>query len=221
MRRVAVTGMGIVSCLGNSTAEVWRSLREGGSGVRVVPEMKEFGYRPPVAGLVNGLVTDEIGKKSLQTMSAPARYAAVATLEAVRDARLPRELLRSPRAGVSVGTGAGGINDAATAEALLLSHKSPGRIGATATVRIMNSTAALNLAAWLGVKGRCYSVSSACATGTDSIGHGFELIRHGILDLCICGGAEGAGLEPLLGGWRRRRRHAISPHPPGDGVPPL
>ena len=117
----------------------------------------------------------------------------MATLEAVRDARLPRELLRSARAGVSVGTGAGGINDAATAEALLLSHKSPGRIGATATVRIMNSTAALNLAAWLGVKGRCYSVSSACATGTDSIGHGFELIRHGILDLCICGGAEGAG----------------------------
>jgi 3-oxoacyl-[acyl-carrier-protein] synthase-1 len=185
--------MGIVSCLGNSTAEVWRSLREGRSGIRVVPEMNELGYSPPVAGLISGLATSEIGKKSLQTMSAPARYAAVATLEAVRDAGLPREMLRSTRAGVVVGTGGGGVNDAATAEALLLSHKSPGRVGATATVRIMNSTAALNLAAWLGVKGRCYSVSSACASGTDSIGHGFELIRHGLLDLVICGGAEGAG----------------------------
>jgi len=191
MRRVAVTGMGIVSCLGNNQHEVWRSLREGTSGVQFVPEMKELGYKHPVAGLVKGLATDEIGKKPLQTMSEPARYAAVATIEALRDARLPPEMLRSTRAGVVVGTGGGGTNDASAAETLLLSNKSPARIGATAIVRIMNSTAALNLAAWLGVKGRCYSVSSACSTGTDSIGHGFELIRQGILDRCICGGAEG------------------------------
>jgi 3-oxoacyl-[acyl-carrier-protein] synthase-1 len=193
MRRVVVTGMGIVSCLGNDKAEVWRSLVAGTSGVRVVPEMKELGYKYPVAGMVTGLTTEAIGKKSLQTMSEAARYAAVATLEALRDARLPSEMLRTPRAGVVVGTGGGGTNDAATAEALLLANKSPARIGATAIVRIMNSTAALNLAAWLGVKGRSYSVSSACSTGTDSIGHGFELIRHGILDLCVCGGAEGPG----------------------------
>jgi 3-oxoacyl-[acyl-carrier-protein] synthase I len=193
MRRVAVTGMGIVSCLGNDTAAVWRSLREGRSGVRAVPEMKALGYKHPVAGLVRDLSTEGIGKRPLQTMSEPARYAAVATLEALRDARVPPEVLRSTRAGVVVGTGAGGANDASAAEALLLSHKSPARIGASAIVRIMNSTASLNLAAWLGTKGRCYSVSSACATGTDSIGHGFELIRQGILDLCICGGAEGSG----------------------------
>jgi 3-oxoacyl-[acyl-carrier-protein] synthase-1 len=155
--------------------------------------MKDLGYKHPVAGLVKGLATDGIGKKTLQTMSEPARYAAVATLEALRDARLPPEMLRSTRAGVVVGTGGGGANDASAAEALLLSQKSPARIGARAVVRIMNSTAALNLAAWLGVRGRCYSVSSACTSGTDSIGHGFELIRHGILDLCICGGAEGTG----------------------------
>lgn len=190
MRRVAVTGLGIVSCLGHGKAEVWRSLREGISGVQVVPEMKELGYKYPVTGLVKWLATDEIGKKALQTMSAPARYAAVATLDALRDARLPPEMLRSTRTGVVVGTAVGGANDAAAAEATLLSNKSPARIGATAIVRIMNSTAALNLAAWLGVKGRCYSISSACATGADAIGHGFELIRHGILDRCICGGAE-------------------------------
>jgi 3-oxoacyl-[acyl-carrier-protein] synthase-1 len=105
------------------------------------------------------------------------------------------DALRSTRVGVVVGTGAGGFNEAAEAERLLLRHKSPARLGATGPVKIMNSTAALNLAAWLGVKGRCYSVSSACCTGTDSIGHGFELIRHELLDICICGAAE-------EGGWR-------------------
>jgi 3-oxoacyl-[acyl-carrier-protein] synthase-1 len=94
-----------------------------------------------------------------------------------------------------VGTGGGSGNDAAAAEATVLARKSPARIGAAAIVRMMNSTAALNLAAWLGTRGRSYSVSSACTTGTDSIGHGFELIRHGILDRCIAGGAEGAGFR--------------------------
>lgn len=209
MRRVAVTGMGIVSCLGNNKAEVWRCLREGISGVRIVPEMKELGYKHPVAGLVKGLATDGISKKALQTMSETARYAAVAALEALRDARLPLETLRSTRAGVVVGSGGGDPNEAAAAENTLLAHKSPARIGATAVARMMNSTATLNLAAWLGVKGRSYSVSTACTTGTDSIGHGFELIRHGILDLCICGGAEAPG-------WR----HAWAPHGASGVMPP-
>ena len=84
MRRVAVTGMGIVSCLGNHTAEVWRSLTAGTSGVQVVPEMKDLGYRRPLAGLVKGLATEGIPKRPLQTMSTPAKYAAVAALEALR-----------------------------------------------------------------------------------------------------------------------------------------
>lgn len=214
MRRVAVTGIGIVSCLGNNKAEVWRSLREGATGVQFVPEMKELGYRAPVAGLVRGLSTDGIAKKQLQTMSRVARYAAVATLEALADARLPREMLRSTRSGVVVGTGGGGVNDASVAEATLLANKSPARIGAALVVRVMNSTAALNLAAWLGVKGRSYSVSSACATGTDNIGNGFELIRHGILDRCICGGAEETG-------WRHAWAfgEAAGVMPPDDDTP--
>ena len=212
-RRVVLTGMGIVSPLGNSKAEVWRALKAGRSGVRVVPEMKELGYKHPVAGLIRELVTDAVGKKHLRTMSDPARYAAVATLEALQDALLPPERLRSTRAGVVVGTGGGSADDASTAETLLLTHKSPARIGAAAIVRIMNSTAALNLSAWLGVKGRCYSVSSACTTGTDSIGHGFELIRHGLLDLCICGGAEGAGWRH---GWAAGDASGVMPFDLGE-----
>ena len=209
MTRVAVTGMGIVSCLGNDKTEVWRSLKAGISGVRIVPEMRELGYRHPVAGLVRGLSVEGISKKALQTMSATARYAAVAALEALEDARLPLEMLRSTRAGVVVGSGGGDPNEAAAAENTLLAHKSPARIGAAAVVRMMNSTAALNLAAWLGVKGRCYSVSTACTTGTDSIGHGFELIRLGILDLCICGGAEAPAV-----------RHGWAPHGASGVMPP-
>jgi 3-oxoacyl-[acyl-carrier-protein] synthase-1 len=193
MRRVVVTGLGIVSCMGTTIAEVMQALKEGRSGLQFVPEMEALGYKCPVAGLVKELNTAAIGKKSLQTMSEPARYAAVAALEALQDAGLPVETLRTNRAGVVVGTGAGGANDAATAETVLLARKSPARLGASGVVRSMSSTAALNLAAWLGVKGRCYGVSSACCTGTDSIGHGFELIRYGLLDVCICGGAEGRG----------------------------
>jgi len=199
MRRVVVTGMGIVSSIGNNKGEVLRALREGISGITFIPEMKELGYRCHVAGRVKGLKTSGIGKKPLQTMSDVARYAAVATLEALEDAKVNPDALKSNRVGVVLGTGAGGVNEAARAETWLLSHKSPARLGATGVMKIMNSTAALNLAAWLGIKGRCYSVSSACATGADSIGHGFELIRHGLLDLSICGGAEESGIRNFWG----------------------
>jgi 3-oxoacyl-[acyl-carrier-protein] synthase-1 len=192
MRRVVVTGMGIVSSIGNSKAEVLCSLREGRSGLAFIPELRDLGLWCQVAGQIKGLeeAAAKIGKRPLQTMSNVAKYTAVATLEAAEDARLPREALHSTRVGVVVGTGFGGITEVGKTEVLLRSHKSPIRLGASGAVKIMNSTVAVNLAVWLGVRGRCYSVSSACATGTDNIGHGFELIRHGSIDICICGGAE-------------------------------
>jgi 3-oxoacyl-[acyl-carrier-protein] synthase-1 len=192
VNRVVVTGMGIVSSIGNNKGEVLRSLREGQSGLEFIREMRELGLQCQVAGRVKGLQEElaRIGKRPLLTMSNVAKYATVATLEAVEDAKLPPEALRTPRTGVVVGTAFGGINEVPKTEALLLAQKSPARLGATGAVKIMNSTVAVNLAVWLGIKGRCYAVSSACATGTDNIGHAFELIRHGVLDLCICGGAE-------------------------------
>ena len=213
MRRVVVTGMGIVSCLGNGTDEVWRSLSAGKSGVQLVPEMEELGYKCPLGGLVKGLVTDGVPKKALQTMSDAAKFSAVAALQALREARLAPETLRNTRAGVIVGTGGGGPNDAATAETLLVTHKSPARVGATAILRIMNSTAALNLAAWLGVRGRSYSVSSACTTGADSIGNAFDCIRYGILDVCVSGGAEAAAWRH---GWAFGEASGVAPYHRGD-----
>jgi len=201
MRRVVVTGMGIVSSIGNNTREVLRSLREGRSGIEFVPEMKQLGFRCQVAGRVKGLEVDpaRIGKRPLQTMSPVARYAAVATLEALEEARLPRHALQSDRTGVVVGGSLGGINEVANAERLLLKYKGSSRLGATGAVKIMHSTTSGNLAAWLGVQGRAYSLCSSSSSGLDNIGHAYELIVHGVLDLCICGASEESSWKQLGG----------------------
>jgi 3-oxoacyl-[acyl-carrier-protein] synthase I len=192
MRRVVVTGMGIVSCVGNNKAEVLQSLQESRSGIEFMVEMQELGLRCQVGGRVKDLDTTWIGEGPLQTMSDVAKYAAVAALEALDDAELPREALHSGRVGVIVGTSGGGVSEVTKAEALYFAGGDPTELGTTGMVKLMGSSAALNLASSLGVRGRCYAVSTACAAGTDSIGHAFELIRHGILDLCLCGGSEEA-----------------------------
>jgi 3-oxoacyl-[acyl-carrier-protein] synthase-1 len=189
--------MGIVSPIGNNKEEVVRALRQSISGIEFIPQMKDFGYRCQVAGLVKGLKIREIGKRQLQTMSNVAKYAAMATQEALEDAKVKADALRHNRVGIVLGSGVGGINEVSRIESWLRSHKTPTGLGATGVVKIMNSTAALNLAAWLGVRGRCYSVSSACATGADNIGHGFELIHHGLTDMCICGASEENAINNL------------------------
>jgi 3-oxoacyl-[acyl-carrier-protein] synthase I len=190
MRRVVVTGLGIVSSIGKSRMEVVGSLKEGRSGIQFIPEMKELGYRCHVAGQVQGLDTTKIGKRPLQTMSDVAKYAMIATLEALADAQLEGDSLHSDRVGIVVGGSFGGINEVAKAEQLLHQYKSPTRLGATGAVKIMRSTASGNLSAWLGVQRRAYSICSASSSGTDSIGHAYELIAYGVQDLCICGAAE-------------------------------
>jgi 3-oxoacyl-[acyl-carrier-protein] synthase I len=194
MRRVVITGMGIVSSIGNNQAEVLRSLQESRSGIEFVREMGELGFRCQVAGRVWGLeaAVAKLGKKPLQTMSDVAKYAAVAAQEALEDALISRGVLRddAEKVGVIVGGSFGGINEVAKAERLLSQYKSPARLGATGSVKIMRSTVSGNLAAWLGVQGRAYSVCSSSCSGTDNIGHAYELIAHGVIDVCICGAAE-------------------------------
>jgi 3-oxoacyl-[acyl-carrier-protein] synthase-1 len=195
MRRVAVTGMGIVSPIGNGTGEVVRSLREGISGIAFVPQMRELGYRCHVAGLVKALQTEGVSGITLPMRSDVARYAMVAARKAIADADLEAAQLESSRTGIVLGTGAGRLNDAALPEASLLSPGAAGQAGVSGMAALMTSTAALSIGGGLGVMGRCYAVSSACATGVDSIRHGFELIRHGILDRCIAGGADENGIR--------------------------
>jgi 3-oxoacyl-[acyl-carrier-protein] synthase-1 len=188
--RVVVTGMGIVSSLGSDTWTVLSALREGRSGLIHLPEMAELGFRCSVYAPVRGWDPGRIGKRELQTMSLTAQYAMHATLEALEDARLPTESLQNERTGVVVGAAFGGLHEATRAEHVLTARRSPSRLGGTAVVKIMNSTASANIAARFGIRGRSYSVSSAFSSGADSIGNAYELIRYGVQDVCICGASE-------------------------------
>jgi 3-oxoacyl-[acyl-carrier-protein] synthase I len=163
--------------------------------------MRELGLRCQVAGLVKGLEAKvaAIGKRPLQSMSDAARYAAVATLEALEEAKMSRDVLCNGAVGVVIGGSFGGINEVGKAERMLQQYKSPSRLGITGTVKIMRSTASANLAAWLGVQGRAYSMCSSSCSGADNIGHAYELIAHGALDLCICGASEESCWKPIGG----------------------
>jgi 3-oxoacyl-[acyl-carrier-protein] synthase I len=199
MRRVVVTGVGIVSSIGNDAQSVLTSLRKSRSGIEFIPEMRELGFRCQVGGRVENLDLARLGKRPLQTMSNVSRYAAIAALEAIEDAGLPRKDLASERVAVVVGTSFGAINELGKAEQLLLKHRNPLRLGATGVLKLMHSTAAGNLAAWLGVHGRSYALCSSFCTGLDTIGHGYELIARGAVDVCLCGASEENPLRHVLG----------------------
>jgi 3-oxoacyl-[acyl-carrier-protein] synthase I len=197
MRRVVVTGVGVVSPIGNNKKEVVHALRGSLSGIEFIPEMKDLGYHCQVAGFIKNLYIHGLRKRQLRTMSDVAKFAAMAAQEALDDAKIETDALQHTRSGIVLGSGVGGISEVSRIETCLRSHKSPTHLGAAGIVKMMNSTAAINLAAWLGVRGRCYSVSSACATGTDSIGHGFELIQHDLLDICVCGASEEKAIKNI------------------------
>jgi len=199
MRRVVVTGLGVVASIGNGKDEVLRSLRESRSGIEFLPEMKELGFRCNVGGRVKGLDVSGVPKRALQSMADVARFAAVAASEAIEDAKLLRETLKSDRVAVVVGTSFGGINELTKAEQLLLKHRNPARLGATGIVKVMHSSAAANLAAWLGVRGRSYAICSSFCSGVDAIGHAYELIARGVVDVCLCGASEESSLRQAWG----------------------
>jgi 3-oxoacyl-[acyl-carrier-protein] synthase-1 len=194
VRRVFVTGLGVVSSIGNNAAEVVHALRHDRSGLVYWPPMAELGFRCAVYAPVKGWTPGLIPRRALQTTSPGAQYAMGATLEALADAGLRPEAIRDDplgRIGAIIGSAFGGLSEATRTEQLLATGKSS-RAGGTGVVKIMNSTASGNVAAHLGVRGRAYSVSSAFATGADDIGHGYELIAFGIQDACICGASEEA-----------------------------
>lgn len=190
MRRVVVTGMGVVSAIGNSKGEVLRSLRESISGIEFLPEMRELGFKCCVGGRVKHLDIGRVSKRARQTMSPVSQYAALAALEAIEDAKLPPEALQSPRVGVVVGTTFGGINEVAKAEHLLVKYRNTSRLGGVGLVKLGHFTASGNLATWFGVQGRAYSICSSFCSGVDNIGHAYELIARGAMDLCIAGASE-------------------------------
>jgi 3-oxoacyl-[acyl-carrier-protein] synthase-1 len=190
MRRVVVTGMGIVCSLGNNQAEVLASLREGKSGIRFKEQYKEMGMRSQVAGQVLNLDQDAlIDRKQKRFMGDAAAYAYISLKEAIAQAGLTPEMISNDRTGVIAGSG-GASSENLVEAADILRQKGIRRVGPYMVPRTMSSTVSACLATSFQIRGINYSISSACATSAHCIGNAMELIQLGKQDIVFAGGGE-------------------------------
>jgi 3-oxoacyl-[acyl-carrier-protein] synthase-1 len=189
MRRVVVTGMGVVSPLGNDSVSVTNALRQGRGGIRAIPEYAELGLRSQVAGVCDIDLDAQIDRKLKRFMGDAAAYAYVAMRDAIADAGLSDEAVRDVRTGLVAGSG-GGSPQWQIETGDLLRAKGVRRIGPYMVPRTMGSTVSANLATAFGIHGVSYSLSAACATSAHCIGAAADLIRHGAQDIVFAGGGE-------------------------------
>ena len=189
MRRVAITGMGITSCLGNDLDTVSRALREGRSGIRALPDSVERGLRSQVGGAVELDLDAAIDRKLKRFMSDAAAYSYVALRDAIADAGLDEARVSHPRTGLIAGSG-GGSSRWQVETADILRERGVRKVGPYMVPRTMCSTVSANLATAFHIKGLSYSISAACATSAHCIGAGADLIRHGAQDIVFAGGGE-------------------------------
>ena len=189
MRRVVVTGMGIVSCLGLDKESVIQSLLTGQSGISFRPEYEEMGMRSHVAGAVDIDFSEHIDRKSLRFMSAAAAYAYISMDRAIADAGLTEEQVSNTRTGIIMGSGGSSTQDQVEAVDILR-EKGIKRVGPYRVTRTMGSTVSACLATPFKIKGVNYSISSACSTSAHCIGNAMELIQLGKQDMVFAGGGE-------------------------------
>lgn len=189
MRRVVVTGMGIVSSLGNNKSEVLDSLREGRSGITYQPEYAEQGLRSQVAGAVKLNVQELIDRKLMRFMANGHAYTWIAMQEAISDAALPEELVSNLRTGLIVGQG-GASHESIVEGVDTLREKGVRRVGPYMVTKSMASGISACLATGAKIKGINYAISSACATSAHCIGAGVEQIQLGKQDIVFAGGGE-------------------------------
>ncbi|WP_110603350.1 beta-ketoacyl-ACP synthase I [Salinicola lusitanus] len=189
MKRVVVTGLGIVSCLGNDAQQVLDSLRQGRSGIRFKPEYAELGFRSQVAGVVDIDIESLVDRKQLRFMGDAAAYAYIAMQQAIDDAGLDASDISNPRTGLIAGSG--GASSANQVEAAdVMREKGLRRVGPYRVTRTMGSTVSACLATPFKIKGVNYSISSACATSAHCIGSAVEQIQLGKQDVVFAGGGE-------------------------------
>lgn len=190
MRRVVVTGMGIVCSIGNNKAEVLDSLQQGRSGITFQPEYAAQGLRSHVAGSVKNLDVEAlIDRKLMRFMANGHAYAWIAMQEAIADAGLPEEMVSNLRTGLIVGAG-GASHESISAGIDTLREKGVRRVGPYMVTKAMASGVSACLATGAKIKGVNYSISSACATSAHCIGAGAEQIQMGKQDIVFAGGAE-------------------------------
>jgi 3-oxoacyl-[acyl-carrier-protein] synthase I len=189
MRRVVVTGMGVVASIGNDANEVLRSLRESRSGIVFAPDYAERGFRSQVHGSIKLDLDGAIDRKARRFMGDGAAYNYLAMQQAIGDAGLSQKEVSHERTGLVVGSGGPSTKNQILAVDLAR-EKGPKRVGPYMVPRCMSSTNSANLATQFQIKGVNYTISAACATSAHCIGHAADLIRLGRQDVMFAGGGE-------------------------------
>lgn len=189
MRRVVVTGMGIVSSIGNTTQEVVASLREARSGIVRAEKYAELGFRSQVHGMPTLDPSTVVDRRAMRFHAMGTAWNHVAMDQAILDAGLTEADVSNERTGIIMGSG--GPSTRTVVEAADITRtKGPKRVGPFAVPKCMSSTASATLAVWFKIKGVNYSISSACATSNHCIGNAYEMIQYGKQDVMFAGGCE-------------------------------
>ena len=189
MKRVVITGMGVVSSLGNDVSEVTHSLKEGKSGIQFCDDYAELGMRSQIAGRVHLDQKELINRKHLRFMGDAAAFSYVAMQQAIEDAGLDPEEIKSSKVGLITGSGGGSpANNILAAD--IAKERGVKRVGPYAVPKTMGSTTSACLSTMFGIQGTSYSISSACSTSAHCIGHAADLIRGGRHHTVFAGGGE-------------------------------
>ncbi|MDO5642461.1 MAG: beta-ketoacyl-ACP synthase I [Paracoccus sp. (in: a-proteobacteria)] len=190
MRRVVITGLGIVSPIGNNAQEVTESLKTGRSGIVFAPEYAERGFRSQIHGMPRIVLEDHIDKRNLRFMGPGAAYNFLAMEQAIADSGLEESDVSNPRSGLIMGSGGPSTSNFFEAHQIVMQKGSPKRMGPFMVTRCMSSTNSACLATPFRIKGVNYSITSACSTSAHCIGNGVEQIQMGKQDIVFAGGGE-------------------------------
>jgi len=189
MRRVVVTGLGVVSSIGNNSQEVTQSLKQGKSGITFSDEYRDMGFRSHVHGSIKLEPSDYIDRKVLRFMGNGASYCYIAMEQAIQDAGLGESDISNPLTGLIIGSGGPSTSNMMAAFDLAR-EKGPKRVGPYMVPRVMSSTSSATLSTSFKIKGLSYSISSACSTSSHCIGNAFETIQLGKQNIMFAGGGE-------------------------------
>ncbi len=210
-KRVVITGLGILSSIGNSYDEVRESLKTGVSRIKKIPEWEALGIKSCLAGMIDNVPekirASGIPNKILNCMSEAAIYCTLAAQDAFSDAKLSEEDLRSKEVACIVGSGVSSTETIFRGAELLFMNKIK-RISPYTITKSMSSSCSAAVTNTFKLTGRSYSVGSACATSTHNIGHAYELIKHGLIDMAVAGGGE--EVTPITTGAFMAMRMALS-----------
>ena len=191
MRRVVVTGLGIVSSIGNDAQEVTTSLREAKSGISFSNDFAEHGFKCQVWGAPNLDTTELVDRRAARFLSQGGMWNHVAMKQAIADSGLEdKDIGGNERTGIIMGSGGPSTRTLIEAAEITLKNNSPKRIGPFAVPKAMSSTASATLATWFKIHGVNYSISSACSTSAHCIGNAMEMIQWGKQDVMFAGGHE-------------------------------